>query len=59
MPPAPGGLDKGKPALEMEAFDVEDVITASGSITPSTIDGPVIGPPHGAAAPIIDGIELN
>lgn len=47
-----------KPALEIEAFDVEDVITASGQVVPTPIDGPVVGP-HGAAAPIIDGIELN
>ena len=51
-----------KPALEIEAFDVEDIITAS-SVTGSIIDGPVITPgqsaaPNGAAAPI-DGIELN
>ena len=51
-----------KPALEIEAFDVEDIITAS-SVTSSIIDGPVITPGQtpgggGAAAPI-DGIELN
>ncbi|MBR5620673.1 MAG: hypothetical protein IKW76_13150 [Clostridia bacterium] len=51
-----------KPALEIEAFDVEDIITAS-SVGPGMIDGPVITPnpsaaPNAAAAPI-DGIELN
>lgn len=46
-----------KPALEIEAFDVEDVITASGGdVTHKPIDGPTITP---SAAPIIDGIELN
>ncbi len=43
-----------KPALEIEAFDVEDVITASGT-TGKTIDSGTMG----AAAPIIDVIELN
>lgn len=51
-----------KPALEIEAFDVEDIITAS-SVIGSIIDGPVITPnpsaaPNGDVAPI-DGIELN
>lgn len=45
-----------KPALEIEAFDVEDVITAS--VTTSIIDGGRI-PAPGASAPIIDEIELN
>lgn len=50
-----------KPALEIEAFDVEDVITASGSITGGVVDGTTVTPPGGnpAASPIIDGIELN
>ena len=48
-----------KPALEIEAFDVEDTITVSGnngtSTTPGGIDGGVVGQ---AGAPI-DAIELN
>ena len=43
-----------KPALEIEAFDVEDVITAS--TTSGIIDSSGIG---GEAAPIIDVIEIN
>lgn len=51
-----------KPALEIEAFDVEDVITASGTVTSGIVDGTTVTPPggsNGAANPIIDGIELN
>ena len=44
-----------KPALEIEAFDVEDVITVSG---PNVYDGGGDGDPLGATAPI-DVIELN
>ena len=46
-----------KPALEIEAFDVEDVITAS--VDPAIIDGQPVGWGTGSASPIIDGIELN
>ena len=48
-----------KPALEIEAFDVEDVITASGNVRPGNLDGTEIQWPTGSTAPIIDGIELN
>lgn len=47
-----------KPALEIEAFDVEDVITASAggiTITPSNPDAEELGT---ASAPI-EMIELN
>ena len=40
-----------KPALEIEAFDVEDVITASSQGGVPSYEG--------APAPIIDVIELN
>lgn len=48
-----------KPALEIEAFDVEDVITASGvpgiTVTPGGSDGDEL---NAASAPI-EMIELN
>lgn len=47
-----------KPALEIEAFDVEDVITAS-NVTGGNIDGNEIVIGTGSSIPIIDGIELN
>lgn len=48
-----------KPALEIEAFDVEDVITAS-SVTGGIVPGNEVNPwGTGSASPIIDQIELN
>lgn len=46
-----------KPALEIEAFDVEDVITAS--VNQGVIDGNQIGGAGNEAMPIIDVIEIN
>lgn len=51
-----------KPAMEMEAFEVEDIITASGNVPSGPVVDPDIGEIPGdefMEAPIIDAVDFN